>query len=339
MKSAQGPRRAARSAVVTPSTITRSTNSLDSVMFDLFPPTLLVTMWIAFASVAVAAQTDVANSSWSLDSPHDSSQLDSSLSFDEKSLTGVDAYGWNSNDSSLAYAARDGTLWLLSGPEFERPRPLVKVALAKEQKIEQVVWSPDGLSIALVAPRATDLWDTIWLFDIKSSELRDLLPPGAPFGGAGRRALLISSWLNDERIAFVVHCGTGCLGLHAVQTSGKGFWDFCDASGSFFWSPAKTVAVVENDAEGIGPVGLGLVSASESTAISEGASYFRPQRECRSVFRGAQPCGTCGPSQVEPRFNSWFPDSDGQSQNCDLRELVAPKLRELDATSDPCNEF
>ncbi len=138
-----------------------------------------------------------------------------------------------------------------------------------------------------------------------------MLPLGAPFGGPGTRALRISSWLADGRIAFVEPCGTGCLGLHAVQTQeSKGYWDFCDASGSFFWSPTGKGAVVQNDAEGIGPVGLGLVSASDGVAVAMRASYYRPRRECRSVFTGPVRCGTCGPSQVEPNFNSWFPDGE-----------------------------
>jgi len=78
----------------------------------------------------------------------------------------------------------------------------------------------------------------------------------------------------------------------------------------FFWSTARKIAVVQNDVEGIGPVGLGLVSASDGVAVANRASYYRPRRECRSVFKGAVRCGTCGPSQVEPNFNSWFPDSE-----------------------------
>jgi hypothetical protein len=161
-----------------------------------------------------------------------------------------------------------------------------------------------------VSPRPNDLWDTIWLVDLKTSQHRDLLPAGAPFGGPGIRALRISSWLPDGRIAFVQHCGTGCVGLHAVQTEGgEQYWDFCDASGSIYWSPTRKSAVAQNDAEGIGPVGLGLVSASDAVVVANRASYYRPRRECSSVFKGAVRCGTCGPSQVEPNFNSWFPDS------------------------------
>src|SRR5260370_33073938 len=146
---------------------------------------------------------------------------------------------------------------------------------------------------------------------MKTSQLRDLLPPGAPVGGAGTRGLRISYWLPDGRIAFVLHCGTGCVGLHAVQSQGsEEYWDFCDASGSFFWSTTREHAVVQNDAEGVGPIGLGLVSASDGVAVANGASYYRPRKECSSVFRGAVRCGTCGPYQVEPNFNSWFPDSE-----------------------------
>ena len=229
----------------------------------------------------------------------------------EKSIRGVDAYAWTPTGGSLVYATSDGTLWSAQGPDFATAIRIIKIALPEEQKIEQIVWSPDGQNIAVVAPRLNDGWDTIWLFNIKTSQLRDLLPLGAPFGSPGTRSLRISSWLPDGRITFVQHCGTGCLGLHAVQTQGnEGYWDFCDASGTFFWSTARKIAVVQNDVEGIGPAGLGLVSALDGVAVENRASYYRPRRECRSVFKGAVRCGTCGPSQVEPNFNSWFPDSE-----------------------------
>ncbi len=232
-----------------------------------------------------------------------------SLSFDEKSINGVDAYAWAPKGNELVYAMSDGSLWFANGPNFARPIRIIKIALAKEQKIEQIVWSADGQHIAIVAPRLTDLWDTVWLVNIKTSELRDLLPLGAPFGGPGRRALRISSWLPDGRITFVQHCGTGCLGLHAVQTQrNEGYWDFCDASGSFFWSATRKDAVVQNDAEGIGLRGLGLVWASTGVAVAKGASYYRPRRECKSILvECTQP--KCQPPLSVPQFNSWFPDS------------------------------
>ncbi len=231
--------------------------------------------------------------------------------FPEKSISGVSAYAWDSKGSSLVYATSDGSLWSVSGPGFATPIRIIRIALPKEQHIEQIVWSADGRRIAVVSPRPKDLWDTIWLVDIKTSQLCDLLPPGAPFGGPGTRALRISSWLPDGRIAFVLHCGTGCVGLHAVQTQGsEEYWDFCDASGAIFWSPTRKNAVVQNDAEGIGPVGLGLVSASDGVAVAKETTYYRPRKECGSVFKGAVRCGTCGPSQAEPDFNSWFPDDE-----------------------------
>jgi hypothetical protein len=243
--------------------------------------------------------------------PASSANARTSFSFDEKSINGVDAYTWAASGSARVYATSDGTLWSVNGPDFAAPIPIIRIALPKEQEVEQIVWSPDGRNIAVVSPRLNDLWDTIWLVDIRTSQLRDLLPPGAPFGGPGTRSLRISTWLADGRIAFVEHCGTGCLGLHAVQTQeSKEYWDFCDASGSFFWSPTGKGAVVQNDAEGIGPVGLGLVSASDGVAVANGASYYRPRRECRSVFKGDVRCGTCGPSEAEPHFNSWFPDGE-----------------------------
>jgi len=230
--------------------------------------------------------------------------------YDEKSITAIDEYAWAPKGSDLAYATSDGTIWSVHGPGFAAPDRITRIALPEEQHVEQIVWSPDGQSVAFVSPRLNDDWDTIWLVNLRSLELRDLLPFGAPYGSPGTRALRISSWLSDGRITFVLHCGTGCVGLHAVQTHGnEEYWDFCDASGDIFWSPDLKVAVVENDAEGIGPIGLGLVSASDGVTVANKASEYRARRECKSIIKGADRCGTCGPSQNEPNFNSWFPDS------------------------------
>ena len=231
------------------------------------------------------------------------SSASDSLRSVEKSIRGVDAYAWVPTGGSLIYATNDGTLWSTQGPDFATPIRIIKIALPDEQKIKQIVWSPDGQNIAVVAPRLNDRWDTILLFNIKTSQLRDLLPPGAPFGSPGVRVLRISSWLADGRIAFVQHCGTGCVGLHAVQPdTGERYWDFCDASGSFFWSPTKKNAVLENEYSGVAPAALGLESASDGVAVPRGASYYRPRRECGSVFQGVARGGV--------HFNAWFPDGE-----------------------------
>lgn len=219
----------------------------------------------------------------------------------EKSIGGVDAYAWTPTGGSLVYATSDGTLWSAQGPDFATAIRIIKIALPDEQKIEQIVWSSDGRSIAVVSPRPNDLWDTIWLIDLKTSQLRDLLPLDSPFGSLGTRSLRISSWLPDGRIAFVQHCGTGCVGLHAVQPEGgEQYWDFCDASGDLFWSPNRKNAVVENEHSGVAPAALGLESASDGVAVPKGASYSRPRRECRSIFEGVPRGGVY--------FNAWFPD-------------------------------
>ncbi|HVN27099.1 MAG TPA: hypothetical protein VMT64_01360, partial [Candidatus Binataceae bacterium] len=53
----------------------------------------------------------------------------------------------------------------------------------------------------------------------------------------------------------------------------------------------------------------GLVSISDGVEVPKGASYYRPRKECPSIFEGEQPCGTCGSSQAGPHFDSWFPDN------------------------------
>jgi Anaphase-promoting complex subunit 4 WD40 domain len=222
-------------------------------------------------------------------------------------INNPDTYAWAAKGSQLAYATSDGIVWSLHGPDFAKPIRIIKIELPKEQKIEQIVWSSNEQTLAFVSPRLTDGWDTIWLVNLKTLKLRDLLPLGAPFGSPGTRALRISSWLPDGRIAFVLHCGTGCVGLHAVQTNGKEeYWDFCNASGDFFWSPDYRVAAIQNNAEGVGAVGLGLVVASGGATVAKDASYYHDRRDCQSIFKGGEPPG---PQQISPHFNSWFPDS------------------------------
>lgn len=99
-----------------------------------------------------------------------------------------------------------------------------------------------------------------------------------------------------------MHCGTGCLGLHAVQTlRNEEYWDFCSASGPIFWSPDLKTAVVQNEAEDVGLQGLGLVSVSAGITVAEGASYHRAQQECKSSFKVCLGCSV--------QFNSWFSDN------------------------------
>ena len=100
-----------------------------------------------------------------------------------------------------------------------------------------------------------------------------------------------------------MHCGTGCVGSHAVQSKGgEQYWDFCDASGDLFWSPTRKNAVVQNGHSGAAPADLGLVSASDGVAVPRGASYYRPRRDCSSLVKGAPRGGVY--------FNAWFPDHD-----------------------------
>src|SRR5579863_2064271 len=103
------------------------------------------------------------------------SSASNSLYSVEKSIRGVYAYAWTPTSDALVYATSDGTLWSAQGPDFTTAIRIIKIALPEEQKIEQIVWSPDGQNIAVVSPRLNDGWETIWLFNIKTSQLRDLL--------------------------------------------------------------------------------------------------------------------------------------------------------------------
>lgn len=217
-----------------------------------------------------------------------------------KSITPADAYAWAPAANELIYATHDGSLWHIKGPSFAPANRLIKIALPPGgYQIEQIVWSPDGQNIAIVSPRSSESGDTIWLFDIKTLKLRDLLP-SYPIDVRRVRFLRISAWLRDGRIMFFTGCGTGCQSLDAVQTRGsKRYWEFCYASGDFFWAPDQSIAVVQNEDSGVAPQGLGLVSVSAEVAVGEAGISYLPERQCKSSFEGTLPGEVL-------QFNSWL---------------------------------
>ena len=90
-----------------------------------------------------------------------------SFKLDQKSISDVDAYAWAPTGNTFFYAMSDGSIWSVEGPDFATPIRITRIALPDEQKIEQLVFSPDGRNIAVVSPRPSDLWDTIWLVNVK----------------------------------------------------------------------------------------------------------------------------------------------------------------------------
>ena len=224
----------------------------------------------------------------------------SGLHFSSKSMGPTDAYAWAPEGNTLVYATHDGSVWSVKGPSFAQPSRLIKIDVPPDGDIEQLVWSPDGRNVAIVSPRSGKLWDTIWLLDIKTLKLRNLLPLGDSIDVPGVRFLRISAWLRDGRIMFFMGCGTGCQSLHAVQTrENEQYWEFCYASGDFFWAPDQSIAVVQNEDGGVAPQGLGLVLASTEVAVGE--LNYLPERQCKSTFEAS-----LGESV---QFNSWFSDS------------------------------
>src|ERR1700731_375398 len=128
----------------------------------------MVSMPSSVASVLLAIALSLALLTTSAE-PASSAKARTSFGIDEKSINGVQAYAWAAAGSALIYATGDGTLWSINGPDFGNPNPIIKIALPNEHQIEQIVWSADGRNIAVVSPRSNDLWDTIWLVDIKTS--------------------------------------------------------------------------------------------------------------------------------------------------------------------------
>lgn len=209
---------------------------------------------------------------------------------------------WSPDGRSLAYMTNDG-IWIAEAPDFRRSRRLIRKGhcAAGSCPGQQISWSPDGKKLAFTDSRPGDGWSTIWVADADGSHVRDLLPPGAPFGSPGTRAVGISTWLSDQEIAFYLHCGTGCVSLNKIDVASGTYRHFCTGSldGAYYWAPTKDQAVGEMHLGG-----LSLIKREAGELISDATSAFK---ECHEVIQGC----TYKEDKMqdkEYRFDAWAPD-------------------------------
>jgi hypothetical protein len=215
-----------------------------------------------------------------------------------------DAYAWAPDGSRLLYGDMHG-LWIVAAPDFHAPVQLVRWPTIIGHEVRQILWSPNGKSVPFVSPRLGDDWDTVWVANADGSRLLDGVPLGSPLTVPGSRALEVEAWLDNQRAAIGMHCGTGfvCHFIADIE-SGKAL-DLCGSEGSFFWSANKQMAVVQNIPSLSGtPHGLGLEVAWNATPIQPD---HRVPKGCWSSFGGCLEHGNCEEPWFVPSFNSWQP--------------------------------
>jgi WD40 repeat protein len=208
------------------------------------------------------------------------------------------AMAW-SPEGALAYADVNG-LWVLRPPDFNNPLRVVQWKAVAGHPVTEISWSPNGREIAFIGQRASDGYDTIWVTTVNSSNARDVLPPGSPVHTPGIRALALERWLDNQTIAFAMHCGTGFVCHYVVNIESGQSMRLCGGSGPLYWAPNDRVAVVENNPTSSGvPQGLGLVHLFNATPAAA-----RVEKECDSYFAGCLD-RSCPSPRFEPEFNSW----------------------------------
>lgn len=214
---------------------------------------------------------------------------------------------WSPDAKSLVLANADGSLWIMKPPEYSDAKRLT----GPIGTLDIIQWSPDGRWLLVAGERPSDKrpnypWGTLWLVDTSGKSTRkDLMPPGSPFKTAGRRWIQNALWLDNDRVYFSMHCGTGCVGHYSINVNDGSYQIFCIGSGQIEWAPDRKVGVTENDSNGLSAQGLGLVAVNSGVAIGAGSTPYQYDRACKSVFSG-------GPRTDDPegfpRFIAWLPD-------------------------------
>jgi hypothetical protein len=209
---------------------------------------------------------------------------------------------WSPNSANLLAFTEDGSCWLARAPDFAVETHLTD----GNRPIDNIIWSPDGNRALFAGERPADdnprnTWETIFVLEMQPSpHEKDLLPVGSPFRSPGRRTLVAIEWLDNQRVFFSLHTGTGYEDHYIVDESDLHYGLLCMGRGPLQWLFDHSIAVAEN--HGADEEGLGLIEASSYLPLEPNQPLYR---ECKSSFQGSSRVLDSGES---PNFDGWFPN-------------------------------
>jgi WD40 repeat protein len=193
---------------------------------------------------------------------------------------------------------------MVAAPSFDHKVQLIRWHLVVGHDVTKISWSPDGKRVVFISPRLGDEWDTVGVANADGSKLHDGVPVNSLIQTPGIRALEIETWLDDQRVALAMHCGTGQVCHYIAELESGASWELCGSTGSLYWSANKQFAVAENKANiGCSPQGLGLAFAGNATPMVPNPEVGK---DCWSYF-GACLDRCCEPPRSEPSFDAWQP--------------------------------
>ncbi len=207
-----------------------------------------------------------------------------------------DAFAFAPDGKSLAMV-RDDWLWVAPCDDLEGGRGIVQFSAA--HPIEQIDWTPDGDRIVFVSTRPGDQWGTIWSVKPDGSDVRDLLPPGCPFGSPGIRHVGIEGWASARELVFSTHCGTGCSELVALDIGHLTYSTICMAEGVTHWAREKNWGISATGHEGL--------SIAERSGTNRGSSDGAVS--CRTLVPGVEPGRDPRLGTGSKTFLDWSPDA------------------------------
>jgi hypothetical protein len=185
-----------------------------------------------------------------------------------------DLVAWSPGENTIAYVASTqastwnvGDLTLLTAPSFDGPQKLAA------QAVGELVWSPEGRTLAYLTLRRSDSLYSIGLINPDGQNSRDLFPGEAARTDNYSSQKAILGWVNEGRLQVLTSCGLDCMqrmdfGILTGLSTSVGVpiqrsWDlwsvtisqpavipssFADLIGQLNWSPdEKSIAYIDEN--------------------------------------------------------------------------------------------